>query len=215
MVETAIFDDWPYGRAVYVNNDKSFSIKVGNVDHLEISSSNNSQIHEKCDIELVFKNLMRGVAHLDQYLDFAFDENIGYTTSIIKNLGAIDLHLKFAPKYYKFYKTRMTPDIVAKKFNVNLEVPKESDEYPLTLSNLIKFGMTESEIVQDLVNCLQEFFKYEDEYSLRFDVEYKIPSYISEMHLHVEEIKDEERSSILARWTNFESELRTFHMGLV
>lgn len=35
---TELFSDWPYGRAVYVNKDKSFAIKVGNVDHLEIMS---------------------------------------------------------------------------------------------------------------------------------------------------------------------------------
>lgn len=97
---------------------------------------------------------MRGVAHLDKHLDFAFDENIGYTTSIIKNLGAIELNLNFAPKYYKFYRTRMTPAIVAKKFNVDLEVSKLSEDDPVTLRNKIKFGMTESEIVQDMVNCL-------------------------------------------------------------
>jgi len=129
---------------VYVNNNKSFAIKIGNVDHLEIQSSQQSNIHGKCDIEVVFKNLMRGVGHLDQYLDFAFDENIGYTTSLMGNLGAIDLHVKFAPKYYKFYKTRMTPAIVAKRFNVDLEVSKVSDEEPVILKNKIKFGMTES-----------------------------------------------------------------------
>ena len=44
---------------------------------------------------------MRGVGHLDQDLSFAFDENIGYPTSVIKNLGVIDIQIKFSPKYYK------------------------------------------------------------------------------------------------------------------
>lgn len=88
-----------------------------------------------------------------------------------------------------------------------------SDEDPVFLSNKIKFGMTESQIVQDMVNCLQAFFKFEDEYSLRFGVEYDIPSYISMNHLR--EIKEDERASIHAQWINFESQLLTFHKGLI
>lgn len=213
ICETGIFDDWPYGRAVYVNKDKSFAIRIGNVDHLEIMSSQLRREHGKCDVEKAFKNLMRGVAHLDKFVDFAYDENIGYTTSLIKNLGAIELELEFAPKYYKFYRTRMTKAIVAKRFNVDLKISSVSDEDPITLRNKIKFGMTESEIVQDMVNCLQEFFKFEDEYDMRFDVEYKIPPYLSQMHLS--EIKDENRSSLLATWSHFESSLRIFHQGLI
>ena len=111
---------------------------------MEIMSFQDRSLHGLCDIETNFKNLMRGVGHLDQDLSFAFDENIGYPTSVIKNLGVIDIQIKFSPKYYKFYQTRLTPATVAKKFNVDLEISQKSDEDPLVLRNKIKFGMTES-----------------------------------------------------------------------
>lgn len=41
----------------------------------------------------------------------------------------------------------MTPAIVAKNFNVDLEVSKVSEKDLLILRNQIKFGMTEYEIV--------------------------------------------------------------------
>lgn len=33
-----LYDNWPFGRALYCNHDKSFVINVNNVDHLEISA---------------------------------------------------------------------------------------------------------------------------------------------------------------------------------
>jgi hypothetical protein len=36
---------------------------------------------------------MKGVAHLDKYLDFAIDENIGYTTQWVADLGVLDFKI--------------------------------------------------------------------------------------------------------------------------
>lgn len=168
--ETNLMSDWPYGRAIYVNEDKSFIINVGNIDHLEIKSQLDRNVHKTCDINQAFKTLMRGTAHLDKRLSFARDENVGYTTSIMKNLGVLDFSIEFMPKYYKFYSFRMTPDYIAKTFNIKCE--EHGDESRLTLVNLIKFGMDETQIVQNLINCLHAFFAYEDEYKLKFDVDY-------------------------------------------
>ena len=32
-----IYSHWPFGRAIFANKDKTFVIKVGIVDHLEVS----------------------------------------------------------------------------------------------------------------------------------------------------------------------------------
>ena len=56
----------------------------------------------------------------------------------------------------------------------------------MILRNINKFGMTESDIFIDLLKCLQEFFRLEDQfsqkYSQRMEVERKIPKYISKPH---------------------------------
>ena len=71
---------WDYGRGIYANKDRSFAINVGILDHMMISAYQFKGKHRLCDIKKAFKLLMKGVAHLDEHLEFAFDENIGYTT---------------------------------------------------------------------------------------------------------------------------------------
>ena len=36
--ECRAFSYWPYGRAVYINEDKTFKLKVNDIDHLVIIS---------------------------------------------------------------------------------------------------------------------------------------------------------------------------------
>lgn len=158
IAETDFMSDWPYGRAIYVNEDKSFIINVGNIDHLEIRAYQDHKSHDTCDIETAFKTLMRGTAHLDQHLEFAYDENIGYTTSIVSNLGVLDFKIKFEPKYFKFYRFRLTPEVISKRFSIECIEDMDEDgivqSQTLILKNKIKFGMTESQIVQNLIDCL-------------------------------------------------------------
>jgi hypothetical protein len=77
-------------------------------------------------------------------LEFAKDPNIGYTTSLVRNLGVIDVKVNFQPTYYKFYNKRLTPEVIAKRFNIECkQIPSESvTNPPLTLTNKIRFGMT-------------------------------------------------------------------------
>lgn len=38
IMETDLMSDWPYGRAIFVNEDQTFIVNVGNIDHLEIKA---------------------------------------------------------------------------------------------------------------------------------------------------------------------------------
>lgn len=70
---------------------------------------------------------MRGTAHLDKNLDFAHDKNIGYTTSILKDLGVLDFKIKFAPMNYKFYRFRFNPEVILRRFNIECIEDRYSD----------------------------------------------------------------------------------------
>ena len=48
--ETNLYNDWPYGRALYSNDDQSFVINVNNIDHLEIKANQSSKNGNVCDI---------------------------------------------------------------------------------------------------------------------------------------------------------------------
>ena len=82
LKECQLDREWPSGRAVFFNQDKSFQIKVNNEDHLEIqySEKNNS-------IEDFFKKLNSIAKDLDKELTFSKNAKLGFITTLPENLG--------------------------------------------------------------------------------------------------------------------------------
>lgn len=66
--------------------------------------------------------LMKGVAHLDNHLEFAFDEKVGYTTQWTEDMRVIDIEIEFQPRYYKYYKDDIGKKI--SKFDIDLRSNK-------------------------------------------------------------------------------------------
>jgi protein-arginine kinase len=67
LLASKLYDNWPYGRALYCNHDRSFVINVNNVDHLEIKAiqeKNARNPDSLCDIQKAFKILTKGVSDL-------------------------------------------------------------------------------------------------------------------------------------------------------
>ena len=81
-IECQLKKDWPSGRAVFFNEDKSFIIKVNREDHLEIQ-----YLEKKKDIESFFEKLARISSKLDHKLDFAHEDKLGFVTTLPQNLG--------------------------------------------------------------------------------------------------------------------------------
>jgi len=84
LAACGIAGDWPYGRGVYVSEDKGFITWVGEEDHLRIMCMNKGTI-----LNDVFDRLK--IAHdvIDKMdgLTFAQSEKFGYVTSCPTNLG--------------------------------------------------------------------------------------------------------------------------------
>ncbi|WP_292655269.1 arginine kinase [Nitratifractor sp.] len=74
--------DWPEGRGIYHNDDKTFLVWVNEEDQLRIIS-----MEPGGDIARVFTRLVRAVAELEKRLTFAYSERLGYLTSCPTNLG--------------------------------------------------------------------------------------------------------------------------------
>jgi len=84
--------DWPSGRGIFHNNDKTFLTWINEEDQLRIIS-----MQPGADIGAVFKRLSEAAALIEQKVKFAHDEHLGYITSCPTNLGTAlraSVHIK-------------------------------------------------------------------------------------------------------------------------
>ena len=90
--------DWPNGRGIFHNKEKTFLVWVNEEDQLRIIS-----MQQGADIHAVFDRLSRAAAHIETVVKFAHDEHLGYITSCPTNLGTAmraSVHIKL-PKLSK------------------------------------------------------------------------------------------------------------------
>ena len=87
--------DWPNGRGIFHNNEKTFLVWVNEEDQLRIISMQNG-----ADLKEVFDRLCRACAHIEKVAKFSHSEHLGYITSCPTNLGtalraSVHIHLPF------------------------------------------------------------------------------------------------------------------------
>jgi len=85
--------NWPEGRGIYHNDDKTFLVWINEEDQLRIIS-----MQPGADIGAVFSRLARGAGSIEKVASFAHTENLGYITSCPTNLGtalraSVHIHL--------------------------------------------------------------------------------------------------------------------------
>ena len=84
--------DWPSGRGIFHNADKTFLVWVNEEDQLRIIS-----MRKGADIGAVFERLSRAAAHIETVAKFSHDDHLGYITSCPTNLGTAlraSVHIK-------------------------------------------------------------------------------------------------------------------------
>ena len=74
--------NWPEGRGIFHNNEKTFLVWVNEEDQLRIIS-----MQQGADIGAVFTRLSKAAAKIEQVAQFAHDDHLGYITSCPTNLG--------------------------------------------------------------------------------------------------------------------------------
>lgn len=74
--------DWPDGRGIFHNAEKTFLVWVNEEDQLRIIS-----MQKGADIGAVFERLCRAAAHIEKVAKFSHDSHLGYITSCPTNLG--------------------------------------------------------------------------------------------------------------------------------
>ena len=74
--------DWPAGRGIYHNNDKTFLVWVNEEDQLRIIS-----MQLGGDIKEVFTRLVNAIRSIETKVPFSYSDHLGYITSCPTNLG--------------------------------------------------------------------------------------------------------------------------------
>lgn len=140
--------DWPDGRGIYHNDEKTFLVWVNEEDQLRIIS-----MQKGGDIKEVFTRLVTAISHIEKVVPFSFNKHLGYITSCPTNLGTAmraSVHIKLP----KLAADRDAFKAITDKFHLQIRgihgEHSESEGGVYDISNRRRLGVTEVECVQDM-----------------------------------------------------------------
>jgi protein-arginine kinase len=161
---------WPKGRGIYCSKDKKILVWVNEGDHLRIISMQN-----RGSVKNVFAQFSKAVNIIEILLKketgkdsvFLTDPILGSITCCPTNLGTgirASVHL-LIPKLIKSIGFGEI-DAIAKTMNCQARgsYGEHSDVIDrVDISNLRRLGMSERELVEDMIKCANALAKMEDE----------------------------------------------------
>lgn len=156
--------DWPSGRGIFHNDKKTFLVWVNEEDELRVIS-----MQKGGDIQEVFARLSSAIEKLQEQIDFAYSEHLGYISSCPTNLGTAmraSVHIKLpllSKRVDEF-------EAIAEKHNVQIRgidgEHSESEGGVFDISNKHRLGVSEVECVQEMYNGVVALMQRERELEL-------------------------------------------------
>ena len=140
--------DWPEGRGIYHNRDKTFLVWVNEEDQLRIIS-----MQKGGDIKEVFSRLVSAIESIESKVPFSYNEHIGYITSCPTNLGtamraSVHIALPNLAKDMEAFKA------ITDKHHLQIRgihgEHSQSEGGVYDISNRRRLGITEVQAVQDM-----------------------------------------------------------------
>jgi creatine kinase/arginine kinase len=140
--------NWPEGRGIYHNNEKTFLVWVNEEDQLRIIS-----MQQGGDIKEVFTRVVNAIKGIETKVAFAYSDHLGYITSCPTNLGTAmraSVHIALPNLAKDMKKFKMITD----KYHLQIRgihgEHSESEGGVYDISNRRRLGITEVEAVQDM-----------------------------------------------------------------
>ena len=140
--------DWPEGRGIYHNKNKTFLVWVNEEDQLRIIS-----MQKGGDIKEVFTRLITAIKSIETEVPFSYSEHLGYITSCPTNLGTAmraSVHISLPNLSKDMNKFKVITD----KFHLQIRgvhgEHSESEGGVYDISNRRRLGITEVQAVQDM-----------------------------------------------------------------
>jgi creatine kinase/arginine kinase len=153
--------NWPDGRGIFHNNEKTFLTWVNEEDQLRIIS-----MQKGGDILAVFRRLSTAAAAIEKVASFAHDEHLGYITSCPTNLGTAlraSVHIALP----NLAKSKDKFNAIADKYYVQIRgihgEHTETDDGVFDISNKRRLGRSERELVQDMYDGVKAMIQAEQE----------------------------------------------------
>merc|ERR1711872_148557 len=153
------YDDWPVGRGIFHNKDKTFLIWSNEEDHLRIIS-----MQMGGNLGEVYTRLVKGIRKMESSgLSFAKRKGLGYLTFCPSNLGTT---LR-ASVHIKIPKLAATPEFKSFCDNLNIQARGIDGEHTESvggvydISNKRRLGLTEFQAIQEMRKGVEECIKKE------------------------------------------------------
>ncbi|MDX2481816.1 MAG: phosphagen kinase [Desulfuromusa sp.] len=140
--------DWPEGRGIFHNREKTFLVWVNEEDQLRIIS-----MQQGGDIEAVFTRLVTAVKEIEKSVSFMFDQRLGYVTSCPTNLGTAmraSVHIRLPKLSVDMPVFKNIADSHHLQIRGIHGEHSESESGIFDVSNRRRLGVTEVECVQDM-----------------------------------------------------------------
>lgn len=150
--------DWPKNRGIFFSGDKKFLVWVSEEDSMRIIS-----MQQGADVGEVFTRLATALEHINQKINFAFDDVRGYYTTCPTNLGTA----MRASVHIRIPKLSASPNFgeVCKDLGLSIRgvhgEHSESSDGVYDISNKRRLGITEREIYEQLYNGVKKLIELE------------------------------------------------------
>lgn len=140
--------NWPEGRGIYHNTDKTFLVWVNEEDQLRIIS-----MQQGGDIKEVFTRLVNAIKSIETKVPFSYSDHLGYITSCPTNLGTAmraSVHIALPNLAKDMEKFKAITDTYHLQIRGIHGEHSESEGGIYDISNRRRLGITEVEAVQDM-----------------------------------------------------------------
>ena len=151
--------DWPAGRGIYHNDDRTFLVWVNEEDHLRIIA-----MQAGGDIKQVFTRLCHALEQIGNKFEFAFNDHLGFITSCPTNLGTAmraSVHIKLPGLANDMVTFRAIADSHELQIRGIHGEHSQSEGGVYDVSNRRRLGITEVEALQGLYDGVVELIAAE------------------------------------------------------
>jgi len=152
-------NNWPHGRGIFHNANKTFLAWVNEEDHCRIISMSTDG-----DVMSVFKRFATASNTFEKHADIMFADNLGFIGTCASNLGT-GLRASVMVKLTSFNENIELLEKCCKK--LSLQPRGSSGEHTkaiggkFDISNKQRIGFTEVQLVQKMINGVKLIIKWE------------------------------------------------------
>lgn len=153
------YRDWPTGRGIFHNNNKTFLVWVCEEDHMRIIS-----MQKGGDLAAVYRRLIQGIQAIEAKMHFARSEKYGYLTCCPSNLGTT-MRASVLVKIPKLSANKAKLDELCAKYKLQARglhgEHTESPEGIHDISNKRRLGLTELEAAKEMAEGVAQIIAAE------------------------------------------------------